>query len=251
MPHGARNFPEAYVPRAACKVVSPPTVEPVSLEEVKAELGLYSGDADQRLTRMIRAARELAEAYTGRAFITQELEMQLDTFPSAELPWWDGVRSGARRALTGDGYLRLMRPPTQDVMEIRYYDSRDAEHVVDPATYYLDELVEPNRILLAEGATWPIDPRRRAAVTIKYIAGYGDHPQDVPVLVAEAILAHVRDSFDRPNAGVSTYRIDNASTTYGALRTGVAAGTGGPSPTGGLRADAAAILAPLRVLEPV
>lgn len=247
---GVRTFPRSYVPRKSYRVSVPPAVEPVTVTQVRDELGLDSNPPSGVLERMIKGARELAEAYTGRAFITQTIEQQMDTFPGASMPWWDGVRQGARSALSPDAPIELYAPPVQAVTGITYTDQANAEHTVDPTTYYLDEIVEPARVLLLEGASWPVDPRVRAAVTITYTAGYGDAATDLPSAIAEAILAHVRDLLERPNVAISSETIDNASTVYGSQRTGAAAASGANA-AGGLRGDAAAILAHLRIMPVV
>lgn len=239
------GFPEAYIPRSGYRITAPPAAEPITAAEVRDALGLADRPSLGELTRMITAARSLAEAYTGRAFIEQTIEMQLDTFPAAQLPWWDGVRDGARRSLAGDGAIPLFRPPVTAITSITYVTSGGAALTVDPATYYLDEISEPNRVLLVDGQTWPVDPRMRAAVKITYTAGYGPDRSSVPAQVVEAMLAHLLDTLTRPNAGVTSQTIDNAQTTYGnaaADRTAAA---------GALRGDAARILDPLRVLPPV
>lgn len=240
--------PELYVPRSSFRVVEPPAAEPLTVDEVRDDLGLADNPPAGVIQRMITSARELAEAYTGRAFITQTIEMQLDTFPHAPMPWWDGVRQGARRALASDGPITLYRAPAQEITSITYVDQANTARTVDATTYYLDQVVEPNRVLLIEGAGWPVDPRTRAAVTITYTAGYGDDRASVPAIVAEALLAHLRDLMERPNAAISSQTIDNATTVYGAQGIGVA---GGASPAGALRGAAAEILAPLRIAAPV
>lgn len=238
------SFPEPYIPRSSYRVATPPAVEPVTVAQVRDEFGLGPEPPSGVIERMIRGARELAEAYTGRAFITQAIEMQLDTFPAGREPWWDGVRQGARRALAPDAPIPLYRSPVQAITSVTWTDSSGTDHTMDPAAYDLDQIVEPNRLLLAEGASWPADPRVRAAVRIAYTAGYGPTPATVPALVIEAILAHLRDQFERPNAGISSETIDNASTVYGAQGLGATASS---KMTGALRGDAAALLASLRI----
>lgn len=240
--------PETFIPRQSFRVVTPPAAEPLTVNQVRDDLGLGDDPPAGVIERMIKSARELAEAYTGRAFITQTLAMQLDTFPHAPMPWWDGVRQGARRALASDGPISLYSAPVQAITEITYVDQGNTSRTVDADTYYLDNVVEPNRVLLIEGASWPVDPRTRAAVTITYTAGYGATSASLPAIVAEALLAHLRDMFERPNAAISSQTIDNATTVYGAQGLGVTAGT---SPTGALRGAAAEILAPLRIAAPV
>ena len=238
------GFPEAYTSRASYRIVVPPALEPVSVTDVRDALGLGDAPSSGALQRMIQSARELAEAYTGRAFLNQTLEMQLDTFPAAGMPWWDGVRQGARRSMSGDGAIMLFRPPVSEITSVTYVTSSGATNTVDATGYYIDTIVEPNRLLLNEAGSWPVDPRVRAAVTITYVAGYGATPASLPALIVEAMLAHIGDQIDRPNHGVLSQRIDNAATTYSPSVVATAA-------AGALRGGAAAMLASLRVLPSV
>lgn len=239
------GFPEAYIPRSSYRITAAPAVEPLTATEVRDALGLGDAPSSGELERMITTARTLAEAYTGRAFIDQTIEMQLDTFPAAQIPWWDGVREGARRSLAGEGPIPLFRPPVSAITSITYVTSGGATLTVDDTTYYLDEISEPNRVLLVEGQSWPVDPRMRAAVKITYTAGYGATAADVPAAIAEAILAHLHDRITRPNDAVTQQTIDNASTAYGNATADRSASAGA------LRGGSARILDHLRVLPPV
>ena len=235
--------------RLNLRVTEAPAVEPVTIEDAIESLGLASDYPVTRLHNLIRSARALAETYTNRAFITQTIQLQLDAFPPGRVPWWDGVRQGSIRQFESFEAIELPRPPVQDVIEVRYFDSENAGHVVDDAWYSLDPISEPARVVLNAARSWPQPTRAKAAVLVTYRAGYGATPTLVPPLVRDAILAHIRDVIDRPNQGVSSESIDNASVTYGALQVGAAAESGGAGPTGGLRGGAAAILGPLRVLN--
>jgi len=64
--------------------------------------------------------------------------------------------------------------------------------------------------------------------------------------VQAAIMSHVRDVVQRPNSAVTAESIDNASVTYGGATISSSPMFGA---MGGLRSDAAQILAPLRILE--
>jgi len=239
-----------YYPRSQVRVTTPPAVEPITVEEVRIELGITAAGQDARIARLITAARSLAEAFTGRAFITQTLTLQLDAFPPPRMPWWDGVREGSIAQWSSTEAIALPRPPLLTVTSVTWFDPNNTATVFDAANYFVDTMSEPGRIVPSLSVAWPSGVRARAAARIVYTAGYGPTAGSVPLTVKEAILAHIRDAVERPNAAISSEGIDNARVAYGGIRTGAAAGTGGPDATMGLRADAANILAPLRVLEP-
>jgi hypothetical protein len=237
-----------YVPRASWRVTVPPAIEPISVPDLRAELGAVPAHVTEySLDRLIKSARSLAEAFTGRAFIRQTITLQLDSFPDRGMPWWDGVRQAPRAAFAGGAPIPLPRPPALALTSVTWWDSSDAPHALDLATVELDTMSEPARLVLLSGQSWPA-ARYRAGVQIVFDAGYGDNTFDVPPEVAEAIVMHARDAIERPNPSVSTERIDNVSTTYGNAPTGATA-EGGGRRSGGLRGGAGTILEPLRVLE--
>jgi len=223
-------------------VVTAPEVEPVALPEARLALGLDAGSDAPVIMQHIEAARELAEAFTGRALITTTLCLHLSAFPaSSPLEWWDGVRDGVLPEYQSS--ITLPRPPAQSVTSIKYTDTSGSEQTVDASTYYL----AGDRIMLTPGSMWP-SGARQGTIEVTYDAGYGDSPADVPSAIRNAILAHVRDVIERPNAAISSETIDNASVTYGAQRLGSSSGSG-PDSTGGLRGGAAAMLHAYRALR--
>jgi hypothetical protein len=232
--------------RASVKQLTNPVALPIDPSDVLSELGLGVSEMG-RITRLVSQAAELAEAYTNRVFITRTLQLTMDQFPTGRVPWWDGTREGTIRAFAGDGIIIIPKPPLVAITSIQYYNLANTLTLVDPTTYYVDEFSEPARAILNLGATWPVDTRDRAAVVVTYTAGYGSSAAAVPAAVQAAIMSHVRDTVERPNSFVSAERIDNASINYGTPTS--VAGTFTGNVNGGLRSDAAQILAPLRVLE--
>lgn len=237
-------------PRVAWRTTGAPAIEPVTLSEVKAALGIEPADTtrDALLARLITAAREAAEAYTGRAFITQTITLLLDDFPGRRVggAWWDGVRQAARSDLESRqaAPIYLPRPPLQSITSVAFIDVDGTPAAIDPLELIVDTISEPGRIMTPPTA-WPAT-RGSAAVTIVYKAGYGSNAADVPGAVAAAILAHVTDAYQRPSGSVVSESIDNASVTYGT--TGADAAGGAFAGTG-LRGGAAEMLAPLRIRD--
>jgi len=223
-------------------IVTPPAIEPVTVADARLALGQSAGADAPVLALHLLAARELAEAFTGRAFITTTFLMVLDEFPGMPADvWWDGVRDGVLPERQAS--IMLPRPPVQSVTSITYTDSASVTQTVTATDYYL----AGDRVMLMPGRSWPAGARR-GTVSVTFVSGYGASPDHVPAGIRAGILAHVRDVIERPNAGISSERIDNASVTYGAIRTGAAAGTG-INEAGGLRGGAAALLRPYCVLR--
>ena len=155
---------------AGLRVVTPPSVEPVSVAEVKAQARVDLADEDTLIEGYIRAARETLERLLWRAFITQTLELTLDGWPEGS-------------------EIRLPRPPLQSVTAVRYTTEDGTLKTLDPALYVVDAASEPGRVVLKRGKSWPSETLVPAAgVKVEYVAGYGDQASDVPEPIRQAIL---------------------------------------------------------------
>lgn len=235
--------------RASWRTTTQPASEPVTKAAVKAELGISAADTtqDPRIERLITAARDMAERYTGRAFINQGITYTLDRFPSSGRPeeWWDGAQQAARSVLAqhSSAPIYLPRPPYLTGITVTYTTPDGQAVLMDPsAELLIDAMAEPARVMPAAGRVWPTS-RAQLGVSITYSAGYGSNATDVPAAITEAIMSHVIDAFTRPNAAVSSETIDNASVAYGSTS------QGHPLPGVGLRGGAQAMLEPYRIRD--
>ncbi len=155
---------------AGLRVITPPSVEPVTVAEVKAQARVDLADEDTLIQGYIRAARETLERLLWRAFITQTLELTLDGWPEGS-------------------EIRLPRPPLQSVTAVRYTTEDGTLKTLDPALYVVDTASEPGRVVLKRGTSWPSETLAPAAgVKVEYVAGYGDQASDVPESIRQAIL---------------------------------------------------------------
>lgn len=144
--------------------VAAASTEPVTLDEAKLHLGIDGTDSDALITALIQAAREYAETFTRRKFMTTTLTQKLDEFADE---------------------MRLRRPPLVSAT-IAYIDADGDSQTLSSATYTVDTSVEPGRILLAYGQSWPSVRDQANAITVTYVAGYGD-AGDVPEGIKAAI----------------------------------------------------------------
>lgn len=133
------------------KVITAPTAEPLTLEEVKANLRVVFNDEDTDITRMIRAARQMAEERLNRALMPQVLAFGADGFCGA---------------------LKVPRPPLREVDSITYVDSDGAPQPL--ADYLVDGFADPPTISAVPGASWPTTRAQSGAVVVQYQAGYAD-----------------------------------------------------------------------------
>src|SRR5262249_28268376 len=109
----------------AFQIVTPPSVEPVLLADAKAQARVDTTADDTLIGYLIIAARQWAEKYTGRAFITQTWQLALDLMPAMEEMWWDGMRQGPVTGLDEISAIVLPRPPLQSVTSVQYFDNSD------------------------------------------------------------------------------------------------------------------------------
>ncbi|ADK13442.1 head-tail connector protein [Clostridium ljungdahlii] len=163
----------------ALKIITPPAVEPITLEEAKQHLRVTGSDDDIILLSMIRQAREFCEDFQNRKYITQTLEMVLDSFPN-------------------DNYISFKNcSPVQSVESVKYYDSGGREYIFDSSNYIVDTDSFVNRIVLGYCKLWPTIALQTAnAVRVRFTAGFGDKPENVPETVKWAMVLHMRLLYD-------------------------------------------------------
>jgi len=141
---------------------------------------------DDLLNSLIEAARQYAEDYQRRAYITQTWELWLDSFPSED-------------------YIEIPLPPLQTVNSVKYYNTSDTEATFAD-TYYLQDIKsEPGRVALNYSETWPSTTLRPSnGVCIEFVVGYGDVASDVPKKVKQAMLLLISHWYENREAVIST-----------------------------------------------
>lgn len=164
-----------------------PAEEPVTLTELKAQLRIDGSTEDAILAIYLQAAREWAESYTRRAFITQTWTLWLDNFPFGRSPkWWDGVVDAHINTLNeGARDIVLPRPKLQSVTHLKTYG--DDNTATTFTGYIVDAASESGRIVLKNSETWPTNLRAGNAIEIEFVCGYGAAAA-VPMAIKTAIL---------------------------------------------------------------
>ncbi len=165
----------------------PPSVEPVLLADAKQQARIDTTADDALVTALITGARQWAEQYTGRAFVTQTWQMVVDLWPGAVGKWWDGERQGPVTGLDDVNYISLPRAPLQSVTSVNYYDNSDNATLWSACNYFVDTVRAPGRIALRSGSVWPIPSRLTNGIVITYVCGYGDDGTSVPEPIKTAI----------------------------------------------------------------
>jgi len=158
-------------------LVTGPTDEPLTVDDVQAQLRIADQDVDDSTTlaRLIRSARHAVEGFTNRALLTQTWKHVADGWPWA------------------DGFFDLPAN-LQNVTSVQYTDPSGAVQTLDPSIYVVSPPVrtpplaprnERGRVSLAYSKYWPPPLVQRDVVTVAMTLGYGDTADTVP----EDILA--------------------------------------------------------------
>lgn len=156
-----------------------PSVEPVSLAELKAQSRITQSDEDSLIsTQFIPAARSYVESRIRRQLITADWRLSCAGF-------------------TQSGALSLPRPPLQSVVSVTYYDVDNVLQTLASSVYgvFADTGVE-GRMYLESDQEWPEVYDRPDAVQVLFRCGYGLTSADVPIGIRQAILLVAADLFE-------------------------------------------------------
>lgn len=172
------------------RVVTGPTAEPVTLEEASAHCRVDTSDEEALLAAYITAARQYAEEITGRAFLTQTLELTLDGFEADT--------------------IELPRAPVASITSIGYLDTAGVSKTV--TSHVLDGRSRPPRLTPAYGESWPDTRGTPGCVAIRFVAGEATAPEPVK----QAILLMVGHWYEHREDAIAAPGITIASIPHGA-----------------------------------
>ncbi len=149
------------------KIITPPACEPLTLTEAQIYLR-----TDEDISALITAAREWCEDYQGKKYITQTLELILDSFPET---------------------IEFRNcSPVQSITSIKYTDYTGLESTIETSEYILDNDSFVNRIVTSYGKAWPsVLLQAINGVRVRFIAGYGSESA-VPQSVKQAMILQIR-----------------------------------------------------------
>lgn len=157
-------------------LIEPPSVEPVSLAEMKAHLRLSSTDEDDLIGKLIIAARLTIEAAAGCELISQRWRIALNRWPS-------------------DGIIRLPLKPLISCDAVRVYSDATTSATLPSSQIYIDKLASPPRIVLL---TIPADPGRASGgIEIDVTVGFGTSATSAPENLRQAVMRLAARWFER------------------------------------------------------
>jgi uncharacterized phiE125 gp8 family phage protein len=151
------------------ELVAPPAVEPLTAAEAKARLNIGSEVSDEVINAYITASRQTIDGAGGwlnRALITQSWRGHLDAFPC-------GNRV----------YIPL--PPLQQLAISYIGDAGDSVTLTEGVDYKLTQNAQ--RPYITPIGSWPSIAINSDAITLDFIAGYGDDGASVPEPIRTAI----------------------------------------------------------------
>ncbi len=164
-------------------IVTPPTVEPVTVEELKTFARIDSTDEDALLANFIITARAATEKYLGRALIYKTIKAVMDYWPCNK--------------------IELPLPPLSSITSVQIRDENDTLTTYDSSNYYVVKDSIPGSIVIKYGNDLPenYSLREVGAFIITYVAGYGDSPDDVPEPIRQAVLQWATNIYETRAVG--------------------------------------------------
>jgi len=160
----------------AFTVITKPKLEPVTVLEAKGKLGILHDDEDDRISGLIKSAREFTEDYCNIYLMTTVIELTMDRWPATE--------------------FGLETSPLQSIDSVKYFDtsspSTEITLIVD-TDYYADTVSEGGRIRSIGG--WPSVAVKPNPITITITAGYSS-ADNVPQRIKDGIMTQVVSLYD-------------------------------------------------------
>lgn len=167
-------------------VITPATLKPLTVQEVKDFLRVDSDAEDTLLGVLIDAATEVAQHYLGRFLLTTVVEEFYDFFPV--------YKTGVDPFQGDRNIIYLSRGPVQTVASVKYIDGNGDEQTVTSTDYRTDLVSEPARIMPDHG--WYGTKDTVNAVIVRYTSGY-TQASDVPANIKVALLLIIAEMYEK------------------------------------------------------
>ena len=182
------------------EIVTPPSIEPVTLAEAKSYLRVEITDDDAMIGGLITAARMAVETELRQAFIATQFRIHFDYLPFSPGYFNRTIRQmglgPAWLPQQGGGVFILPVAPLITVDAITYYDTNGTLQTISSGTYRAAP-GSPGRVQPVLGAVWPISAPIINSVQILFTAGYGTTEANVPPPAQTAIKQLVFDYYNR------------------------------------------------------
>lgn len=156
-----------------------PKQEPITVAEAKSFLKITHNQEDDLFLPLIKTARNLAETYTRRKFITQRLMSILPFSPNHK------KKEGLQRVWVAGDYFALFLPrgPLQKIIEVERVSEEGKSTPISYYGYHVNQDQDPALLMIRDRHGW--------GVRLTYDAGYGESADQVPDVLRHAILKMV------------------------------------------------------------
>jgi uncharacterized phiE125 gp8 family phage protein len=159
---------------SSLKLITPPTAEPITLDEAKAQCRIIYPDEDALVAGYILRARDYVETFLRRSLMPTTWEVTFDFD-------WPEDESCERDKIL------LPRPPLQSVTSVKYIDLSGVEQTLASNQYRVVGAGDREKeafIVPAYLVVWPLTRDDYDCVTVRYVAGY----TQVPEAIKQALL---------------------------------------------------------------
>lgn len=161
-------------------LVTPPTTEPVTVDDVKHHLRVDHDADDDYISILIALCRQYVESYTGVLIGVQEWEFVTQS--------WQGFP------------LALDLGPVNSVPSLTYLDVGGVEHTLDDALYYAQLRAYRSALVRLTGAfsVPSVELAEFDAIRVRVMVGYSE----CPVMLAHAVRLMVGHYYENREATV-------------------------------------------------
>jgi uncharacterized phiE125 gp8 family phage protein len=175
--------------RIPVSTVTGPSVEPVTLAEIKTHLrGISHTDHDDLLNGLIKSAREYVETVTNRAMVQRTLAAYYKDWPENDV-------------------FALPISPLISVSSVKYTTAAGTVTTYSADNYTVETALTPGLVMLGYEKTWPTATLHNDEypIEITYLAGYepnsaspADYTANIPENLKTAVKFHVELMYDKP-----------------------------------------------------
>jgi uncharacterized phiE125 gp8 family phage protein len=146
---------------------------PLSLSAAKEHLRVDHTTDDNTITAYLRAAFDMAERRTGRAYREQTAVLYLDEFPSTDDP------------------IYLPRPPLRAITSIQYTDTSGNAQTLASNLFEMVPAAVPGQVIPVNGQSWPSALARPGSVRITFACGNAAKCPDVVLNAVRLEIDHL------------------------------------------------------------
>lgn len=138
-------------------LVTPPTADPLTLAEGKAQCRVLHDDEDTLITRLISAATRYVERSLSISLMERTYRLDLDTFSDA---------------------IELCRGPVTSVTSVQYVDADGVTQTIDAENYSVDLSGRTQWVVRNSDYSWPATLDAVNVVSVTYVAGFEELPSE-------------------------------------------------------------------------